>query len=75
MKNVVSAGQYKLTIKGSNRPFGNDFVQTEAEIVQYEGQDEISAYVLCDKNSREPGRIYKCAYSLDGVLQACNTVN
>lgn len=71
MQNVISAGQYQLSISGSNRPFSNNFTQLSAEIVQYEGQDEIRAEVKCTNSSKEPGRIYVCNYSLDGVLQEC----
>ena len=64
-----------LTIKGANRPFSNNFVQQSAKIVKYNGKDEVLAFVTCTADSKEPGRIYACAFSLKGKLMGCNTVN
>ena len=73
--NTVTAGPYTIVVKGSNRPFGNNFVVQRASIVQYEGVDEVEAIVLCTTDSKEPGRLYLCYFSTKGVLEGCNTLN
>lgn len=74
-KNGVHAGPYNFIVKGSNRPFGNNFVLQRATVVQYEGQDEVEAVVLCTNDSKEPGRLYLCYFSTKGKLEGCNTLN
>lgn len=73
--NTVTAGNYNFVVKGGDRPFSNNFVQQSAEVVQYAGQDEVAAVVLCTSNSKEPGRKYFVQYSTQGRLQECNTLN
>ncbi len=73
--NTVSVQNYNFVVKGDNRPFGNNFVVQSANIVKYNGQDEIACVVLCTDNSKEPGRLYSVQYSTKGVLQECCTLN
>lgn len=73
--NTVTAGEYNFVVKGENRPFSNNFVVQRAEVVQYEGQDEVACVVLCTADSNEPGRKYFAQYSTKGRLQECNTLN
>jgi hypothetical protein len=73
--NTVSVGEYNFVVKGSNRPFSNNFVVQYAEIVQYKGKDEVACVVLCTEDSKEPGRKYFVQYSTKGRLQECNTYN
>jgi|APFre7841882793_1041355.scaffolds.fasta_scaffold04179_2 hypothetical protein len=75
MKNTISLPALNVNFVATDLPFGNNFVQKSAKIVQYQGTDEILAYVLCTKDSMEPGRIYACNYSMAGRLEACNTIN
>lgn len=64
-----------VTVNVKRGPFGNKFKVQGAAIMQYAGQEELALRVLCTDDSREPGRIYSCNYSLDGDLLACNTLN
>jgi hypothetical protein len=73
--NTVSVQNYNFVAKGDNRPFGNNFVVQSANIVKYNGQDEIACVVLCTDNSKEPGRLYAVQYSTKGRLQECCTLN
>ena len=73
--NTVAAGPYNFVVKGKQRPFSNNFVVQSAEVVQYEGKDEIYAVVICTDNSKEPGRKYACNFSITGRLETCNTLN
>ena len=62
-------------VKIKTLPFSNKFKATNIKVVQFNGVDEIELYAHCTANSLEPGRIYYCAYSFEGDLLACNTVN
>ena len=79
MKNTITVNtathNISFVVADAERPFSNNFVQNSAEIVQYDGQDEVFAYVTCTADSNEPGRIYACSYSLTEKLEGCNTVN
>lgn len=75
MQNVITVGSVTLKIAKKNLPFGNNFTQLAAKIVQYEGVDEVLAHVKCTKDSNEPGRTYSVNYSFAGKLEACNTTN
>jgi hypothetical protein len=71
--NIVTVNN--ITVHCKRGPFGNKFVAKNARIEQYEGQDELVFIAHCTADSVEPGRVYYCAYSLNGELQACNTLN
>lgn len=73
--NTVKVGQYNFVVTGKNRPFSNNFVVQSAEIVQYDGQDEVACVVKCTADSNEPGRKYFAQYSTKGELMECNTLN
>ena len=73
--NTVTASNYNFVVTNDNRPFSNNFVVQTANVVQYEGQDEIACVVLCTADSKEPGRLYFVQYSTQGQLQECNTLN
>ena len=75
MKNVMTVNDTVLTIAVKELPFSEPFTQVEARIVQYEGVDEVLAYVKCTEEAREPGRMYACYYSMNGKLEGCNTIN
>lgn len=80
MQNTITLQHNNSTLtftvtKKANKPFSNNFTQVSARIVQYEGQDEVLAQVLCTNNSREPGRTYAVVYSLQGEMMGCNTTN
>jgi hypothetical protein len=75
MQNTITVSTLSFNVAKKQRPFSNNFVQNSARIVQHEGGDEVHAYITCTANSQEPGRIYKCAYSMQGELLACCTVN
>ena len=76
MKNTITCSNYSFKVtKKSNKPFSNNFLMLESEITQYAGQDEITAFVKCTADSKEPGRIYACTFSTMGELVACNTIN
>lgn len=64
-----------ISVKCKELPFSNKFTASKVRIVQYKGVDEINLQALCTNDSNEPGRIYFCAYSLQGDLLACNTLN
>jgi hypothetical protein len=74
---TVSNAQHSIafTVAKTQLPFGNNFVQNSAKVVKYNGKDEVIAFVTCTADSKEPGRIYACAYNLKGKLQGCNTIN
>lgn len=70
--NTVSAGSYNFVVTNANRPFSNNFVVNFAQVVQFNGEDEVYAQVTCTQDSREPGMQYFCTYSTAGELIACN---
>jgi hypothetical protein len=72
MQNTVTVGSYNFTVTDANRPYSNNFVVNFAQVVQFNGQDEVYAQVTCTANSREPGVQYFCTYSTEGELIACN---
>jgi hypothetical protein len=72
MQNTVTAGSYTFTVTNKNRPFSNNFTVNFAQVVQFNGQDEVYADVTCTQDSREPGMQYFCTYSTEGELVACN---
>ena len=73
-KNVVSANGFAISVKKTQRPFSNNFVQIK-NIEQVE-PNEVQTYVLCTQDSNEPGRIYFVAYSKQtGELVECYTTN
>jgi hypothetical protein len=74
-QNTVSHGTVNIRVGREQLPFGNTFVQLKSQIITWEGRREIVARVLCTEGSKEPGRIYDCAYSMDGTLVECDTVN
>lgn len=73
--NTVSAGPYNFVVKGKQRPYSNDFVVQSAEVVKYNGEDEVACVVQCTADSSEPGRLYAVQYSTAGCLQECCTLN
>ena len=75
MQNVITCNNVVLNITKKQLPFGNNFEQISAKVVQYNGVDEIYAVVKCTSNSHEPGRIYSVNYSFKGRMEACNTLN
>ena len=75
MQNTITAGNYTIKAAKKHRPFGNSFTVLNAAVVQYEGQDEIAAHVLCTNSSKEPGRKYFVQYNTAGELMECNTTN
>lgn len=75
MKNTITAGDYTIKAAKKQRPFGNSFTMLNARVVQYNGQDEIAAHVLCTDDSIEPGRRYFVQYNTKGELMECNTIN
>ncbi len=71
-KNVITCNNYSFTVtKKDNKPFSNNFIMLKSKMTQYNGQDEITAYVKCTADSKEPGRVYVCVYSLTGKLMEC----
>ncbi len=70
--NTVVAGPFSFKVSNKQRPFSNDFVVNFAQVVQFDGQDEVYAQVTCTANSKEPGMQYFCTYSTKGELIACN---
>ena len=64
-----------ISVKCKQLPFSNKFTARKVRIVQDAGVDEIHLRALCTSDSKEPGRVYACAYSLQGDLLACNTLN
>jgi len=75
MQNVITAPNITLKIAKKELPFGNNFEQLSAKIVQYKGADEVLAHVKCTADSREPGRTYSVNYSMLGKMEGCNTTN
>lgn len=74
--NTVTAGPYSFTVtKKANKPFSNDFTVIKAQVVQYDGKDEVACVVRCTATSREAGRLYSVQYSTAGELMECNTLN
>lgn len=61
-----------FTVALSERPFSNNFTLKSINKVC---EDAVSAYVLCSKDSQEPGRIYFVVYTHEGELASCHTVN
>lgn len=74
-QNTLQVSETVVKIANKERPFSNNFVQRKAEIVQFKGKDEIRATVLCTENSNEPGRIYATAYTMQGKMLECFTLN
>ena len=60
-----------VTVQVKRGPYGNKFTVQHAEIEQ----DMLQIRALCTADSREPGRIYICNYSMKGDLIACATLN
>ena len=73
--NFITCAGHKFTVSAKELPFGNNFKQISSKIVQYNGVDEIFAFVKCTRNSNEPGRIYTVSYSFAGKMEGCNTWN
>ena len=60
-----------VTVQVKHGPYGNKFTVQRAKIEQ----DMLQIKVLCTADSREPGRVYICNYSMKGDLIACATLN
>ena len=65
----VKCGLYNVPIK--QLPFGNTFTASKIRLIN----NEVVLYAKCTKASKEPGRVYKCYYTLNGELLECFTVN
>ena len=72
MQNTVTVGSYTFKVKNKQRPYSNNFIVNFAQVVQFNGQDEVYAQVTCTADSKEPGMQYFCTYSTQGELIACN---
>lgn len=77
MQNVVTTPFVTLNVTKKNLPFGNTFVQRK--FVRTErtrnGRNAIVVFVTCTAESKEPGRVYLCAYTEKGTLLSCITAN
>jgi hypothetical protein len=78
MQNTITFNAVSFAVNKRNRPWGNNFVQTQhaaTAVRTRNGRDAVAVYVKCTADSREAGRVYYCVYTLKGTLQECCTVN
>ena len=68
----VVVNKIPVTIRKKQYPFSNEFTASD---VKLNANMEIELLATCTANSREPGRIYKCYYTLGGALLECYTIN
>jgi hypothetical protein len=75
--NTISHNAVTFAVKAKNRPFSNNFVQHKVAgtVRTRNGRDAVAVYVKCTDDSREPGRIYLCVYTLAGTLLQCESYN
>jgi hypothetical protein len=68
----VVVNKMPVTIRKKQYPFSNEFTASEVKL----NEDwQIELLATCTANSKEPGRIYKCYYTLGGTLLECYTIN
>ena len=66
-----------ISINAKNRPFSNNFVQTQyyKTLRTRNGRDAHVVIVKCTSDSMEPGRLYCCTFTTKGTLLSCYTLN
>ena len=77
MQNTVVTPSANISITAKNRPFSNNFVQTQfvKTMRTRNGRDAFVVVVKCTSDSMEPGRLYCCTFTQAGTLLACYTLN
>lgn len=75
--NTICVPNNVVAITKANRPFSNNFVQTQyiKTMRTRNGRDAFVVIVTCTQNSLEPGRQYCCVYTTKGTLLSCYTTN
>lgn len=73
MQNTITlANSTVITVAKKQLPMGNNFV---VQRIVAETATDVECVVRCTANSKQPGRLYSCNYTLQGKIIAAQTLN